>query len=325
MIYKYVERLIYMKHTFQASIIVVLMFIIAQFIGLSAINSYIDTSSEDGLRALPAGIERPDVSEQAAPILMIVGVILGTIIILILIKLNAKRAWSIWFGISVFILSFIALSAFIPQIYATILAIIFAILKTVSLKISWVIKNIPELFIYSGLAIIFAPLLNVWGAVLLLILISIYDMYAVWQSKHMVKLAKFQLDSGKFAGFNVSYKNKDNEKTEIKKVESKKVVSKIIKSKSKLNKNEIPSSNNPTKQKSAILGGGDVAFPLLLSSTLLLSVGWGFAIASSMGAAVGLATLLFLSVKDKFYPAMPFISLGCFLGIGLLWMFTVLL
>ena len=307
-----------MKHTLPVTVIVVFMFILAQFIGLFAISSYIDPSYDDGLKPLPASIERPDVEESFTPWLMIIGVFIGTLIILLLVKFKANKAWSIWFGLSMLLLSFIALSAFMSDLYAFVIAIIFAYLKVTSRNISWMLRNIPELFIYSGLAIIFAPLLNVWGAVILLLLISVYDMYAVWQSKHMVKLAKFQLNSGKFAGFSVAYyasSNSVEDKKEVKsKVETKKKVSKIM-TKDKKENNEI--NYDSPKKKTAILGGGDVAFPLLFSSTLLLSSGWLLAIGATLGATVGLTTLLYLSVKDRFYPAMPFISAGCFLGVGI--------
>jgi presenilin-like A22 family membrane protease len=301
------RSLLLMKHTLQVSIIIVAMFLVAQFIGLYAMDLYRDDASDDGLRPLPGGVERPEVSEAAAPWLMIFGILAGTLIILLLIKLNAKRAWSIWFALSIFMLSMISLSAFIPFYFALAISIAFAFIKTTSLQINWVIRNIPELFIYAGLAIIFAPLLNIWGAILLLVLISVYDMYAVWKSKHMVTLAKFQLDSGKFAGFNISYANHAPTPAPsgmASNPEPKKRISRIQKEEPK------------PKRRSAILGGGDIAFPLLVSSTLLLSVGWPFAVAVTIGAAVGLAMLLYLSEKDRFYPAMPFIAAGCMVGFG---------
>jgi hypothetical protein len=36
-----------------------------------------------------------------------------------------------------------------------------------------------------------------------------------------------------------------------------------------------------------------------------------------IGAAIGLAYLFFFAKKRKFYPAMPFISAGIFIAIGL--------
>jgi len=65
----------------------------------------------------------------------------------------------------------------------------------------------------------------------------------------------------------------------------------------------------------AILGGGDVIFPIIASGVMLKT--WGFlpAVLVIAGATLGLGALFFLAEKKKFYPAMPFISAGIFLGI----------
>jgi hypothetical protein len=40
----------------------------------------------------------------------------------------------------------------------------------------------------------------------------------------------------------------------------------------------------------------------------------------SLFAGIALLILLIKGEKNKFYPAMPFISAGCFLGFGIVWM-----
>ena len=66
----------------------------------------------------------------------------------------------------------------------------------------------------------------------------------------------------------------------------------------------------------ALLGGGDVVFPMILSGVLLHSIGLLPAIFTSIGATLGLASLFYYSEKGKFYPAMPFITAGCFAALG---------
>ena len=57
---------------------------------------------------------------------------------------------------------------------------------------------------------LFLPILNVIVAALLLIGISIYDMIAVWKTKHMVALAKFQIEQvGIFTGFFIPIMSKE--------------------------------------------------------------------------------------------------------------------
>jgi hypothetical protein len=83
--------------------------------------------------------------------------------------------------------------------------------------------------------------------------------------------------------------------------------------------------------KRAILGGGDLAFPLLFAGVVLQDkvgklFGTGVPLGASttqgvlaaacvsMGAIIAVASLFFFAKKDKFYPAMPFITAGCLLG-----------
>ena len=86
-------------------------------------------------------------------------------------------------------------------------------------------------------------------------------MYAVWKSKHMVKMAKFQTKSNIFAGLMLPYQKKTG-----------KVVSAVTKTEKK---ESAPHTAIEKKKelKTAILGGGDVAFPLLFAGVVLKSTG----------------------------------------------------
>ena len=110
-------------------------------------------------------------------------------------------------------------------------------------KLFWknvIVYNISEVLMYAGIALILTPILNVFWAFILLVLIAIYDMYAVWKSKHMVTMAKFQQGTNVFAGLMIPYTRK----------EGKKVM------KTKLTSPGIPKPAG--EPKIAILGGGDV-------------------------------------------------------------------
>ena len=114
-------------------------------------------------------------------------------------------------------------------------------------------------------------------------------MLAVWKTKHMISMAKFQFKSKLFAGLSLPYNTKEVN------------VDKKVKAKKSINR-------------TAILGGGDVAFSLIFSGVILKNFGFISAIISSLTAAIGLFVLFLLAKKKKFYPAMPFVTLGCLAG-----------
>src|SRR3989344_1452946 len=225
-----------MKHDLNVVLILVLLFLAAQIIGLVIVKNYLK-------ELLPYGIQRPELKEETSFIPIFLMIVFATIIAIIMSHFSAIRLWKLWFFLSVAFTLLIAFSTFISELMALTLAIIFAALKVA--KPNVIIHNFTELFIYGGLAAIFVPILNIMSILILLIIISIYDMIAVWKTKHMIKLAKFQSKLKIFAGLLIPY----------------------------------------GKNKMAILGGGDIGFPLLVFAS-----------------------------KKKFYPAMPFISIGCFVG-----------
>lgn len=77
------------------------------------------------------------------------------------------------------------------------------------------------------------------------------------------------------------------------------------------------SSNEMT----AVLGGGDIAFPLILASVMFRDLSILSAILVVYGALIGLTTLILIGKENKFYPAMPFITSGCFIGLIINYLF----
>lgn len=187
------------------------------------------------------------------------------------------------------------------QLLAISLAVGIAIWKI--WRPNFIIHNLSEIFIYGGLAAIFVPIMNLFAIFILLVLISIYDMIAVWQSKHMVKMAKFQTQSQVFAGLSIPYQLPKGKTAKIQMKPHKHAPKKSVKTE------EI---------KTAILGGGDIGFPLLFAGVLMKSVGFVKVLVVPAVVSVGLFLLLYFAKKDRFYPAMPFLSAACFVGYGVL-------
>ena len=74
----------------------------------------------------------------------------------------------------------------------------------------------------------------------------------------------------------------------------------------------------PYKKGTAILGGGDIGFPLLFAAVVMKQHSLGFYNYKTffIPAAVALVLFgLFMYGKDKkYYPAMPYVTAGCLMG-----------
>jgi len=254
-----------MKHTLQITLVLLALFFTAQLIGLSVVKSYFKEE------ALPYNIERPEIEEETSYIYLIVALFFATVIALVLAKFRAIKLWKFWFFVSVVLTLTIAFGAFLPDAVALAIAFVLALVKIFKQNIFF--HNLSELFIYAGLAGLFVPLLNLASITILLVVISLYDVIAVWKTKHMVGMAKFQTKAKIFAGLHINY----------------------------------------GKGKEAILGGGDIGFPLMFAG-VALKAGWIHALFVIIFTTLALALLFFLSKKDRYYPAMPFLTIGSFIG-----------
>ena len=288
-----------MKHTIKITVFLLAMFIVTQLIGIYVVNHYISKDNQ-----LPYGMTPPEPQKESdfytsfLPSI-IIAFIIAISLLFFLTKFNAEFILKIWFFLVVIIALGITLTSFISEwkyapLYALILAVPLAFIKIYKRNI--VVHNITELFIYPGIAAVFVPILNIWTIVALLILISIYDMWAVWHSGIMQKMAKYQINKLKiFSGFFVPYISR-SVRDKIKKMSKKDLVKKKI------------------KVNLAILGGGDIIFPIITAGVVLKTLGLGSALLVTLGATIGLASLFFYAEKKKFYPAMPFISAGIFIA-----------
>ncbi len=289
-----------MKHKLTIIAILLGMFLVTQVIGLYVVNHYSQNT-------LPYGMEPPEIKENkdffnVFPSI-IIAFIIAIVLFFLLTKFKIEFVLKLWFFVVIVLALGISINSFLPKsqyipLISLIIALPFALIKIFKRDI--LVHNATELLIYPGIAAIFVPLLNIWTIILLLILISVYDMWAVWHSGIMQKMAKYQINTLKiFSGFFIPYISKKQRQL-IKNFK------KTFK-KSELKKKKI-------KVNLAILGGGDVIFPIIAAGVMLKTLGIWPAIFVILGAALGLSYLFFFSEKKKFYPAMPFITAGIFLG-----------
>ena len=317
-----------MKHTAKITIILVLMFIVTQLIGLAVIHAYTPQNIQVEINGtlqnvtydpLPSWFQQPDVKEdldfwRILPSILIAFVIaIGIIFLLSKYKLvGLLRAWFFIVIVIVLWLTIYAFEILVPWqisynvalIIPTIIAFTVAYFKV--FKRNLIVHNVSELLMYPGIAAVFVPIFNIWTVIILLLVISIYDAWAVWHSGFMQKLAHFQINELKvFGGFFVPYMSK-KQRIELKK-------QKMIASKSKNKKLK----GKTMKVNLAILGGGDVVFPIITAGVILRTLGLMPALIIVLFSTLSLITLFAIAKKGKFYPAMPFITAGLLIGIAL--------
>ena len=90
---------------------------------------------------------------------------------------------------------------------------------------------------------------------------------------------------------------------------------------------DLPKSiSQDGEARSAILGGGDIAFPLLFAGSVMIEliksglskeIAFFQTLPIPLFAGIALFLLFVKSQKGKFYPAMPFITVGCLIGYGI--------
>ncbi len=323
-----------MKHKTSIVFILLGMFLVTQLIGVFVINTYSPTyktviNQKTGEHELvrnsvnlPFGLSASANEQTPSIYSIILSFAFAFALIFILMKYKWKTVIRLWFFFVVALALGITLTAFLKYTNLTDIsyialsfAAVFSFFKI--FKPNFYIHNFTEFLIYPGIAIVFIPILTPSIIISLLIIISIYDMWAVWGSGVMQKMAKFQIDELKiFGGFLVLYAS-DKVKLQIKNIKQKyrgKKMPKLIK-------------NKKFKVKMAILGGGDIIFPIITAGVFM----WAYpnqalfgvsglipALFIIGGSLVGLLAVFLSSKKGKAYPAMPYITTGIFLGL-LIW------
>ena len=320
-----------MKHSWKITLVLLGMFIVAQLIGLYIIH--VDPLTlEANVNGTIQSVPNPQLSfiqppEGASPLSLFFNILLAFVIAIglmfILMRYKVKFFLRLWFFLVVVFalwIVFYTIEIIVPFVINPLPAVIIPLIFAVPLayikiyRKNMIVHNLTELLVYPGIAVIFVSLLTQWSPIknliliiFLLILISIYDMWAVWHSGIMQKMAKYQIDTLEiFSGFFIPHLSK-KQKAQIKNL------------KSKYTKAQLKKKNIKIKVNLAILGGGDVIFPIITSGIVLKAFGWWPALLVSLGATLGLAYLLLRSEKKKFYPAMPFITAGIFAAMLLAW------
>jgi len=312
-----------MKHPLKLTLLLITMFLISQLIGIAVIHNYspqikqITISSDNqtninqtinvSVYNLPYGMNPPqEATPNSSLISIMIAIAIGVVLIIGLMKIKAEMFIRLWFFAIITIALGITINSFIQNIpYSALIALIISLPLSIIkvFKRNILVHNLTELLIYPGIAAIIVPLLNVNVSVLLLIFISVYDVYAVWHAGFMQKMAKYQMNQVKvFGGLLVPYIRKgDRAILEKAREKSKKLLKKV-------------------KVSMAILGGGDIAWTMIFAGVVFSSLGLIPALITVIGTTLSLSALFYFSEKGRFYPAMPFLTAGCFISLGLVYL-----
>ena len=228
--------------------------------------------------------------------------LVATLIILAFLKISKKRGgviMQVFFILAVFSGLDLLFSIFVGEPTAIILA-----LGLIVLRFRWQTVLIHNLVVVGGLAGLGGMLgLTIFprDAIILLIILAVYDVIAVYKTKHMVKMAEAMIKKRvilgiivpeKFSGFKASMTDVEQDKMPT---------AKILK---------------PGKAgRFLILGGGDLALPMLLIGSVAGHNILG-AIIILIFALFGLLAmhLIFIKLKSRPMPALPPLAVFSILG-----------
>ena len=219
-------------------------------------------------------------------------------ILLALKYFKFKMPFGAMFAFLIFVGAHIVFSTFLPNIYAIILAV-----AIVALRYLWpniLTQNIAIVISIAGISAQLGVLLTVPAVIILLIALSIYDVWAVFKTKHMITMAKGLMHRGMTPMIILPSDWRDFGK-KMKEVTTEK----------------LRPSRTPLL-KYMMLGTGDLAFPLVFAvSALSYSLLSAYAIV--LGALVGIIVVHFLMLTGKFkaLPALPPIAAGSIIAFAI--------
>lgn len=283
-----------MKHTWAVTMILVGIFLLAQVVGLFITRYYIPV--EGPAPDLPMGIERPEFDEETSFIPLFILILVATAIAFVLARFRFEFVWKVWFFVSIVFCVTIALNAFVTPALSKFFGELFVVLGPISFRVSTAIAVIislgfaffkvfkRNLIIHNlGEIILYGGLAAIFVPIANVLSISILLILISIYDYIAVRKTEHMVKLAKF-------------QTNIK------IFAGVL---------------VPYKDGSAILGGGDIGFPLLFAGVAMKTFGFKVLIIS-LFAALALLFLFWMAEKKKFYPAMPFISAGCFLGYAVL-------
>ncbi len=293
---------------------VITMFLVVQLLGLYVGTTMIDSKETPEFSDLNVSpTNEPDNPLNSLYFLFVV--VMGAAFLIFLIKfykgvmLFKLLEATIIFVASNIVLFTILFSFGVP--YYGLLSLVGALFLAILKFYKPSVKNLVAVISSAGVGAIFGFSLALIPAILFVIGLSLYDYLAVFHTRHMVTMAK---ELGKRdLSFSVSVESSRKRRAtpaEIKDIKKKKgEVKKFIEERTHLE-----------------LGTGDMAIPLMLAVSAYGYGGFTYAGAVIIGSCTGLYLVLdYVFKRRSFLPALPPISFGAIVALGIVWIFSSLL
>ncbi len=308
-----IKRKIKLKPAYWA----VLIFVLAQTVALSIIsrmdgflennNIYIPPqSSPEVISFWPPPATATPGAEAAAPFWTSLGpmliyffavvIVLG--IVLSVIPMSAlKNVLRVIFSFLFAWAVFIALIFWIPVAIAIIVSIIVGLAWLLAPRV-W-LHNVAMLLAVASLGAVFGRMISPWTAMMLLLVIAIYDFFAV-RFGYMLWLATKLSESVTLPAFFIPRF--------------------ISEWKASLREQSVANlaAMEPQDRDFSILGGGDVGFPILLVSSAYFAYGFNSAILVAAFSVAGIIAVYWIQaafLKGKPMPALPPIAALSLIGL----------
>jgi presenilin-like A22 family membrane protease len=211
------------------------------------------------------------------------------LMLLFLRKFKGKYLFKFFFSAAIIFGAQGPFGLFLPQIYALLASIMLVIFRFLHPRI-WT-QNIVIIIGISGIAASLGASADTIFAMFILIFLSVYDIVAIYKTRHMAKLFHNMAERGA-------------------------VLALIIPESFLMWKNKFSFIKSENKNEFIFLGTGDIALPLFFATSAFPD-GIEFSIAIISGAVIGLIIdhIIFISQKEnKAIPALPMIALFSIAG-----------
>ncbi|OIO22013.1 hypothetical protein COV61_01865 [Candidatus Micrarchaeota archaeon CG11_big_fil_rev_8_21_14_0_20_47_5] len=177
-------------------------------------------------------------------------------------------------------------------LYVTLASILLSLLLSAGKFIFAKLKNSAAVISSAGVGALFGFSIGFYPALLFVLLLALYDYWAVFKTGHMVKFAR-ELGDRKLS-FSISARETEN-----------------VKEKVQVKKGVYEEREKEVERSSMELGTGDLAIPAMLAVSIYPTGGIFSSLAIAFGSLIGLAFTLHIVSKNRvFLPAIPPICLG---------------